>query len=247
MEQNRTEEMEIDLGELIMALLYKWWIILLAGIAVAAAAFCVAKFGIEPTYESTTSVYVISRQNEETTTYTDMNLGTQLMKDIAALAKSRTVEESVIADLGLDMKVSQFNNMVNVTSGSDTRFLSIKVTHTDPAMAQAIANKLRDEVAERAVDVMKVEAVNVADYANFPTEKAAPSISKYTVLGGALGVFIAAAAIAVGFLLNDRIISSDDVEKYLKLSTLGSIPYDAESMADEQNGKKKKKSKKSKK
>jgi hypothetical protein len=33
------------------------------------------------------------------------------------------------------------------------------------------------------------------------------------------------------------------VEKYLKLSTLGSIPYDVESMADEQQ--KKKKSKKS--
>lgn len=246
MEQNRTEEMEIDLGELIMALLYKWWIILLTGLVLAAGAFCIAKFAIEPTYESTTSVYVISRQNEETTTSSDMTLGTQLMKDIAALATSRTVAEEVIEDLDLDMKVSQFNNLVSVTSGSDTRFLSIKVTHTSPEMAQAIANKLRDVMAGRAIDVMKVEAVNVSDYANLPTEKAAPSISKYTVLGGVLGAFLAVACITVGFLLNDRIISSDDVEKYLKLSTLGSIPYDAESMLDEQNGKKKK-NKKSKK
>jgi len=247
MEQNRTEEMEIDLGELIMALLYKWWIILLTGIVVAAGAFCIAKFAIEPTYESTTSVYVISRQKEDATTTSDITLGTQLMKDIAALAKSRTVAEEVIKDLSLDMKISQFNGLVDVTSGSDTRFLSIKVTHTSPEMAQIIANKVRDEVAERAVAVMKVEAVNVADYANLPTEKAAPSISKYTVLGGALGVFLAAGVIAVGFLLNDRIISSDDVEKYLKLSTLGSIPYDAESMADEQQAKKKKSKKSQKK
>ena len=48
-------------------------------------------------------------------------------------------------------------------------------------------------------------------------------------------------------LLNDRIISSDDVEKYLKLSTLGSIPYDVESMGDGENDKKKKKIKKNKK
>mgnify|MGYP002514616824 CR=1 FL=1 len=88
MEQNRTEEMEIDLGELIMALLYKWWIIVLAGLALAVGAFCFAKFAIEPTFESTTSVYVISRQNENTTTSSDMTLGTQLMKDIAALAKT---------------------------------------------------------------------------------------------------------------------------------------------------------------
>jgi capsular polysaccharide biosynthesis protein len=247
MEQNRTEEMEIDLGELIMALLYKWWIILLCGLALAVGAFCFAKFAIEPTYESTTSVYVISRQTENTTTTSDISLGTQLMKDIAALAKSRTVEEEAISRLGLDITTKQLGNMLTVASGSDTRFLSIKVTHTSPEMAQTIANTLREVVAERAVEVMKVEAVNVADYANLPTEKAAPSISKYTVLGGALGVFIAAAAIAVGFLLNDRIISSDDVEKYLKLSTLGSIPFDAESMGDGTEGKKGKKSKKAKK
>ena len=60
-------------------------------------------------------------------------------------------------------------------------------------------------------------------------------------------MFLAAGVIAVGFLLNDRIISSDDVEKYLKLSTLGSIPYDAESMADEQQAKKKKSKKSQKK
>lgn len=233
-----TEEMEIDLGELIMALLRKWWVIMLVGILVAAAGFSIAKFAIEPTFESTTSVYVISRQNEDVTTSSDITLGTQLMKDIAALATSRTVSEAVINNLDLDMKVKAFNNLVTVTSGSDTRFLSIKVTHTDPAMAQAIANAVRDEVADRAVAVMKVEAVNVADYANLPTEKAAPSIAKYTLLGGVLGAFLAAGVIAVLFLLDDTIKTPDDVEKYLKLSTLGSIPYDEESAAEEIRNKK---------
>lgn len=248
MEPNTTEEMEIDLGELIMALLYKWWIIMLTGIVVAAGAFCVAKFVIEPTFESTTSVYVISRQNENTTTSSDMTLGTQLMKDIAALVSSRTVAEEVIESLDLNMKVKDFEKMIAVSSGSDTRFLSITVTHTDPAMAQKIADKVREVAAKRAVDVMKVEAVNVADMANLPLEKAAPSVGKYTILGGALGVFIAAGIIAVLFLLNDRIKTPDDVEKYLKLSTLGSIPYDVESMGEEtqskNKGKKEKNSKK---
>lgn len=242
-----TEEMEIDLGELIFALLRKWWIIVLAGIIFALAGFSIAKFGIEPTFESTTSVYVISRQNEEVVTTSDMSVGTQLMKDIAALAKSRTVFEDVIARLGLDMKVKQLGNIVTVTSGSDTRFLSIKVTHTEPAVAQMIANEIRDVVADRAVAVMKVEAVNVADYANLPLEKAAPSVAKYTMLGGVLGGFLAAGIIAVLFLLDDTIKTPDDVERYLKLSTLGSIPYDEESAAEEVKNKKRKKSMKNKK
>lgn len=241
MEPNTTEEMEIDLGELIIALLRKWWVIMLVGILLAVGGFSVAKFMIEPTYESTTSVYVISRQNENTVTYSDMQLGTQIMKDLAAWVGSRSVAEEVIDKLGLEMKVKEFQNMVDVTTGSDTRFLYIKVTHTDPAMAQTIANVVREVSAASAITVMDVEAVNLAEEANLPTEKAAPSVAKYTLLGGALGVFLAAGVIAVLFLLDDTIKTPDDVEKYLKLSTLGSIPYDEESAMEEVRNKKDKK------
>ncbi len=238
MEPNNTEEMEIDLGELIMVLLYKWWIILLVGILVATGGFCVAKFLIEPTYESTTSVYVISRQNEESTTYSDMQLGTQLMKDVSVLTKSRTVAERVIEMLELDISVKNLQAMIDVSSATDTRILYITVTHVDPAMAQIIADLVREVAAQHAIDVMDVEAVNVAESANFPLEKAAPSIAKYTVLGGAIGVFLAAGLIAVLFLLDDTVKTPDDVEKYLKLSTLGSIPYDEESAMEEIRSKK---------
>ena len=109
------------------------------------------------------------------------------------------------------------------------------MTHTDPAMAQRIADTVREAAAQHALAVMDVEAVNVAETANLPTEKAAPSISKYTILGGLLGGFLAAAVIVVLFLLDDTIKSPDDVEKYLGLSTLGTIPL--ENISDEKNGK----------
>lgn len=234
MEQH-AEEMEIDLLELILVLLRKWWILGLSAVLAAAVGFSVAKFVIEPTYESTTSVYVISRQNEEATTYSDMQLGTQLMKDFAVLAASRTVAEKVIEELALDVPTKDLQAMLHVSSASDTRIMYIKVTHTDPAMAQRIADTVREAAAQHALAVMDVEAVNVAETANLPTEKAAPSISKYTILGGLLGGFLAAAVIVVLFLLDDTIKSPDDVEKYLGLSTLGTIPL--ENISDEKNGK----------
>ena len=241
MEPRTTDEMEIDLGALIMALLYKWWIIVLAGFLTAVGAFCIAKFAIDPTYESTTSVYVISRQNENTTTTSDMTLSTQIMKDFAAFAKCRTVVEEVIKELNLDTTVKSLQKLINVSSASDTRILYITVTHTDPVMAQKIADTTREVAAEFVVKVMNVEAVNLAEKANLPMEKVAPSVSKYTLLGGFLGVFVAAAIIAVLFLLDDSIKTPDDVEKYLQLSTLGSIPYDEDGLGD---GKPEKKGKK---
>lgn len=223
MEQH-VEEVEIDLMELILALLRKWWLIGLSAVLAAAVGFFVARFVIEPTYESTTAVYVISRQNEEATTYSDLQLGTQLMKDFAVLAASRTVAERVIDRLELSMTANELRNILNVTSASDTRIMYIKVTHTDPVMAQKIADAVREEAAKHALNVMDVEAVNIAETANLPTQKAAPSISKYTLMGGVLGGLLAAAVLVVLFLLDDTIKSPDDVDKYLKLSTLGTIP-----------------------
>ena len=241
MEPRMAEEMEIDLLELVLALLRKWWLILLVAVIVGAGTCSYAMFMIEPTYESTTSVYVISRQNGESTTYSDMQLGTQLMKDVSVLAKSRTVAEQVIENLGLDMKTKDLQKLLDVSSASDTRILYLTITHTDPAMAQQIANEVRNVAAKHTMDVMDVEAVNVAEEANYPLEKAAPSITKYTLLGACVGAFLVIAILAVNFLLDDTIKTPDDVEKYLKLSTIGSIPYDEETMGNPDHKKSKKK------
>lgn len=219
------EEREIDLLALFMALLHRWWIIFLAGALCGAAGLCISMFAIDPTYESTTSVYVVSKQGEGNLTYSDLQLGTQLTKDYVVLTKSRSVMEKVIADLGLDMSVEGLKGCLSVSTASDTRIMYIKATHTDPLYAQLIADKTRDYASSHIINVMKVEEVNVAEYANFPTQKAGPSITKWTVMGGLLGAFIAVAIIAIVFLMNDKIKNSEDVETYLQLSTLGSIPY----------------------
>lgn len=219
------EEREIDLLALFMALLHRWWIIFLAGALCGAAGLCIAKFAIDPTYESTTSVYVVSKQGEGNLTYSDLQLGTQLTKDYVVLTKSRSVMERVIAELGLDMTVDQLKACLSVSTASDTRIMYIKATHTDPLTAQLIADRTRDYASKHIINVMKVEEVNVAEHANYPEKKAGPSITKWTLMGGVLGAFAAAAVIAVLFLMNDKIKTSEDVETYLQLSTLGSIPY----------------------
>ena len=219
------EEREIDLLALFMALLHRWWIIVLAGAICGVTGLCISKFAIDPTYESTTSVYVVSKQGEGNLTYSDLQLGTQLTKDYVVLTKSRPVMERVIAELALDMTVEQLKGCLSVSTASDTRIMYITATHTDPARAQLIADKTRDHASRHIIDVMRVEEVNVAEYANYPEKKAGPSISKWTVMGGMLGAFVAVAVIAVIFLLNDKIKNSEDVEMYLQLSTLGSIPY----------------------
>ena len=231
---NRVDEIEIDLREVFVLLISKCWLIILIGIMTAAIGFGISAFLIPPTYESTTKIYILNKQQENTVTYSDVQLGTQLTKDYAELIKSRLVLEKVIQELQLEtiyeeMDYEALLDKVSVTTPVDTRILSITVTDFDAIMAMEIANSIREEAAIHIKNVMDIEAVNVVETANLPMEKATPSIIKWTAIGGVFGAFFITAMILIVFFLDDTIKTGDDVERYLGLSTLALIPLDGRS------------------
>ena len=61
-----------------------------------------------------------------------------------------------------------------------------------------------------------------------PTEKAGPSVVKWSLIGGIIGVLLVSAIVIIQYLMDDTIKTSDDVEKYLGLSTLALIPVAVE-------------------
>ena len=194
---------------------------------------------ITPQYESTTKMYVISKQDSNTLTSQDMQTSLSLTKDYAELIMSRTVTEGVIAQLNLELTDKQLLQKIRVDSGTDTRILSITVTDEDPYQASQIANAVRDIASAHIQKVMNIDAVNVVDMANIPNEKSSPSLSKNGIIGGLLGVILATAIILIVYLTNDTVKSQEDVEKYLQLSVLGTIPL----MEMEKKSKKQKKGK----
>lgn len=241
MEQQNLQDntdIEIDVLELFHVLLNKFWIILLAGIIAALAFVGGTILFITPQYQSTTKMYVLSKQDNNTITQQDMQTSLSLTKDYAELIKSRTVTEGVIAQLNLDLTHEQLLGKVSVDSATDTRILSITVTDPDPYEACKIANAIRDVAANHIKNVMDIDAVNVVETANIPDQKSSPNISKNGVIGGLLGVLLSVAIILIAYISNDTIKTQEDVERYLGLSMLGTIPLTA---ADRKNKKKKQK------
>ena len=132
MEQQNLQDntdIEIDVLELFHVLLNKFWIILLAGIIAGLAFIGGTILFITPQYESTTKMYVLSKQDNNTLTQQDMQTSLSLTKDYAELIKSRTVTEGVIAQLNLDLTHEDLLKKMTVDSATDTRILSI--TETD--------------------------------------------------------------------------------------------------------------------
>lgn len=247
MNRQSGDEMEIDLRELFFALLSKLHILILSFILGALCLYFVSIAFIKPKYQSSTSIYVLNKQDNSVVTYSDLQSGTQLTKDYAELVKSRSVTEKVINQLKLntiyeDMKELDYGDlagMISVDNTTDTRIIRITVTDTNPARAQDIANAIREAASLHIEAVMDIEAVNVVDYAEMPMEAVSPNILMNTLIGAMAGALIAAFIVVLIHLSDDRIKGPDDVEKYLGVSVLGTIPLDNNLL--KADGKKKKK------
>lgn len=225
LQEMENEELTIDLEELFSALLSRIHIIILAGIVTAFAAFAYTQLFITPQYTSTTSMYMLTKSSSEGgVTTSDLQTGTQLTQDYMELTKSRSVLEKVIATLNLDMTVSELRDSITTANPENTRIMTIEVENEDPEMARDIANTLRETASNMIKDIMDINAVNTIEDANLPVYPSSPSVMKNTLMGALIGIVISAGVIVLISILDDTIKTPEDVEKYLGLNVLTSIP-----------------------
>ncbi len=237
---NRNDIIEINLGELFSVIFSRFFLIISAAIFFGLSGLFLSKFVLHPIYESTTKIYILNKEENQTVTYSDVQISTQLTQDYAELIKSRYVLEEVIQRLNLiDVTYDDLSDVLKVDTPSDTRIVAITVKDEDPLMAMKIANCIREVASEHITNVMDIDAINVAETANVPTKKSSPSVAKWTVIAAFLGAVAVSFFVVLGYLLDDTIKSNDDVERYLGLSTLALIPL----TSDEQDKKKSKKRK----
>ena len=98
--QQNQDEIEIDLLELLRVLWSKIGYVILAALALGLLMVLVSKVFMKPQYESTTKMYVLSKQDSSSTvTSGDLQASSLLTKDYAELIQSRQVVETVIAQL----------------------------------------------------------------------------------------------------------------------------------------------------
>lgn len=237
---NQDDEIEIDLKELFYVIKRKLWIILLTGIVGAVGFGLFTAMVMKPVYTSSTMLYIVNKTTT-LTSLTDLQLGTQLTKDYKVLVTSRPVTGQVITNLDLNLSHEQLVKKIKVDNPTDTRILTISVEDTDPYMAKSIADEFASVASARMAEIMDSAPPNIVEEAYLPTQKTKPSITKNTMIGGLAGVFLAGAIILVLFVMNDAIKTPEDVEKYLGLNTLATIPvFEGEAGAKKKKSKRKK-------
>ena len=221
-----TEEMEIDLRELLHLLRQKILIILTAllvgGILTSVATY----FFIKPTYKASSLLYVVSASNDSVVNLSDLQIGTNLTADYEELLLSRPVMESVLRNLKLreTTSVKELREMLSITNKSGTRILEISATTGDPKLSADIANEVADMAITWLPAVMECNEPHVAEEAVAPTHRAGPSYVRNTVIGALVLALLVYGVYVVRYLYDDSIRTEEDMEKYFGVTPLAIIP-----------------------
>ena len=236
MNENKERKLEVTARDVFDVLIKRWLIIVLCARVVASAFLLGTKVFITPQYQSSTTIFVLSKQNDDKLSSTDFQVSTHLTKDYARIIKSRDVAEQVVERLGLSVSSSAVQGKITVETEEDTRIVTIVVQDPDPVMAQQLADAIREVSAKKIVEVMKVETVNVVDDASLPTSPSTPNTRNNVILGGALGCLLAIGIILLQHYSNDTIKNTDDVEHYLGLNVLATIPTNEPTVKKKKRG-----------
>lgn len=227
------DEMEIDLLEIFGVLLSRIWLILLVGVLFAGGTGVFCKFIVTPIYTSTTQLCILSNTTS-ISSLTDLAIGTQLTQDYIVVTQSRPVVEKVIDNLELDMTYEELLAVTSVSNPTDTRILSISVTNPDPTLAKQIVDQYAQVSRKRIAELMDINEPGIIEEGHVAERKTSPTTTKNAMVAGILGVLLASAIVIVRHMLDDTIKSSEDIERYLGLNTLGILPIEENALKEEQ-------------
>ena len=226
MNNQENQAVEIDVFATLKVLWKRKFSIILVALVFAIAAFGYSAFLAKKEYQSTSRIYVVSRQNQDNNALTnsDLQAGSYLVKDYREIIPSQNVLSQAIEELKLDMTPAELSKKISVSVPTDTRILSITAKDGDPKEAARIANGLRNVAAEKIISVTKVSDVTTLDEAEVPQSPSSPNIRRNVLLGFVAGAGLIVVLLVVVEVLDDRVKRPEDVEELMGLPLLGVVP-----------------------
>jgi polysaccharide biosynthesis transport protein len=210
-----------------LSLIGRWaWLIILAALLGGGLAYVVST-QIPPTYEAATTVTVARRSAADSEF---MPLSGRPTATYVELLRKRSVLDSVITRLQLDVSAEDLEQQLRVTPLRDTALIRVVVTADDPWLAASIANELVSYVARHGYELLGNDvtirrySLHVIDPA-LPAERpVSPNIPLNTVVLAMVSALLALGGVLIREQLDDRVRTAGAVDTLTGLTTLATIP-----------------------
>lgn len=225
------EEKTINIMDLLMLAWRRIWIIALAAVVFATAAFGYCKFFLTPAYSATASILVtngavITTYDEATgkVSSSDISASLYLAYTVVDILNTPDIYKKVADQLGSDYNYQGLMNSSSIERRSeDTLFIDITFSSTDPKEAMRIANKFVEIACEYIPEFIPSARSNVASTAI----KSIMTYPRTVMTTGVAGVAGAVAAYVVVFIIesmNRAIKGEEDFANNFDVPLLGAVP-----------------------
>jgi capsular polysaccharide biosynthesis protein len=220
--ETEDQEDEIDLGALFYRLLEKIHWIILAALICAIAIGAVDYTLVKPIYQATSKIYIVG--SDTAISLADLQIGSNLAADYQEVFKNWHVHELVATRLNLDKSYTALSGNLSISNPSNTHVIYVSYKSPDPEEAKIIADTYAQVAREFIAAKMDMREPNIFEEAKLPDRPITPRKTRDILIAFALGALAAIAVITVLFLNDDRIRTTEDVQKVGGLATLGMIP-----------------------
>lgn len=230
MKDNRAN-IEIDLKQVAINLLRRWWLILLVGVLVAALAFGYAFFMITPMYSSSVQLYVNNNYGNNTQGFSSSQLAAaqSLAFTYIVILDSRDVLTEIAEESGLGYTASQIQSMIKASAVNETEVFKVTVTCADYVHAAKLANAIAEVLPEKIADYIEGSSMVVIEHAVENPNPVSPDTGNYMLIGFLLGCAVVVVILVVRDMMDTTINSEEYLtQAYEDLPLLAVVP-DAES------------------
>lgn len=215
----------MDMLDMLRVLRKRTVMILLIPVLSLAVAFFMLHQVLPKIYQSSTTVLIgIGPFQEQLITYNEIRLNREMLETYGEIARSNIVTKHVIELLGLEMRPDQLREKVEVAIVANTEIIEIMAEHTDPATAALIADAVAQSFIENLVQIMKVEHVTIIDPAIPSDDPNRPKVMQTMIAVALLSLLSSVLLAFLLDLLDRRIRTAEDIERYMSYPLLGVIP-----------------------
>lgn len=218
------DEETIDLGGLFLSILKYIKLIVVLCILFGLGGFFGTKLLIAPTYMASTSIYLTPQISESgSLDYNSQMANSKLVTNALNLLTQNNIMSEVAKDVGLE-SADSVKKLVSVTNESNTEIITISATTTDPKLSKDIANDTVNTFIRTMQKNLSVRNIEVVDKAKLSYVPSGPNVKKNTMMAGVVGLVIGIGYAVLKFLLDNRLRTKEEAEKYLGIPVFCEIP-----------------------
>ena len=228
-EKKQENEIEIDLGKVLRAILGRAWLIMLVAVLCASAMFTATKYMVTPLYKSSAKFYVnnsaLSVGNTSLSiSSSDLVTSRGLVDSYIVILNTKETLEEVISSVGSDLTYKQLSGMISAGAVNETEIFAVTVTSADPEEAEKLANAIADVLPKRIGLIIEGSSAKVVEKAMVATRPSSPSYSKNVMLGFLAGFALSAGLIALRVIFDTAVRSDEDIAEVCTHPILVSVP-----------------------